>query len=141
MSHVLSRRDIEILKSLYKAENPIYQSEIPSLLGLDSKIVSKTLSKLEKLGFITREQVVYNKRLTYLIRVNKKAILEALEEIGESPLTLREIIENATNIPCVICPYINRCYEGGFYDPLTCPRLSGYIKSILSKASFEERGP
>ncbi|MEM1641218.1 MAG: MarR family winged helix-turn-helix transcriptional regulator [Desulfurococcaceae archaeon] len=129
MPNSLNKYDIEILRFLYRVENPIYQNDVPSMINLDPKLVSKSLYKLEKMGLVSREPVVHRKRRTYILRIDKKKILEVLEKLGESPLSLREIVLSVIKVPCITCQYTNRCYEGGFYDPLTCPWLSGFLRS------------
>lgn len=124
----LNKYDVEILKFLYKADKPVYQNEIPTLINLDSKAVSKSLYKLEKLKLVSREPVVHNKRRTYIVKVDKEKVLEVLESIGELPLTLSEAVASIINIPCIKCPYVKRCYEGGFYDPTRCQLLIKFVK-------------
>lgn len=129
MSYSLNKHDIEILKFLYRSENPIYQNDVSSMVNLSSKIVSKSLYKLEKVGLISREPTVHRQRRTYIIRVDKERILSLLEELGELPISITEALTNIIEIPCLHCQYMSRCYEGGFYDPAACLWLSNYIRS------------
>lgn len=129
MSYSLNKYDIEILKFLYRSENPIYQNDVSSMVNISSKVVSKSLYKLEKIGLITREPAVHKKRRTYIIRVDKDKVLGLLEELGELPVTIAEAVASIIEVPCVSCQYINKCYEGGFYDPVACLWLSNYIRS------------
>ncbi|MEM4481829.1 MAG: MarR family winged helix-turn-helix transcriptional regulator [Desulfurococcaceae archaeon] len=134
----LNKYDIAILKWIYRADETIFQSDLPKMIGLDAKVVTKSLYKLEKLGLVKREVVVHNKRKTYKIKANKETILRALEKGGETVLTLRELFERVIDLPCLSCQYISRCYEGGFYDPVYCQGLANYI-DIKSGNSVAQR--
>lgn len=129
----LNKYDIAILKWIYRAKEAVYQNDLPKLTGLDSKVVTKSLYKLEKLGLVHRETVVHNKRRTYIIKADKEAILSVLERHGETVMSLRELFEQVIDLPCLSCPHINRCYEGGFYDPIYCQVLANYIDSLSAR--------
>jgi DNA-binding MarR family transcriptional regulator len=139
MATSLNKYDIALLKWLSKQKDGVYQNEVPRATGINVKAVSKSLYKLEKIGLVTRTPTVHNKRKTYIVSLNREAALKALEEIGESLLDPAELFNQVSKIPCISCQYINRCYEGGFYDPLYCPLLFEYffsenMKDLSSRA-------
>lgn len=127
MAGHLSKRDLVILEWLYRADRPVYQNEISKLINIDSKTVTKSLYKLEKLGLIQRQPAVHNKKKTYIIEVNRDKVAEVLEKHNEHALSLRELFLKIAEIPCIACQHIYRCYEGGFYDPLYCQLLANYM--------------
>lgn len=128
MNISLNKHDIAILKWLYRVNQAIYQSDIPKLTGLDSKTVTKSLYKLEKANLVDRKTTHHNKRKTYLIKIDRDKVLKALREYGEDVFNLEELYTEISNIPCISCPHINRCYVGGFNDPLYCQLLANYLE-------------
>jgi predicted transcriptional regulator len=137
MSKSLNKYDITLLKWLSKLSKPVYQNDIPKLTGLDLKIVTKSLYKLEKMNLVERKPAVHNKRRTYIVSVDVDKVSKMLEEYGESLLTLSELFKQIKEIPCISCQFIHKCYEGGFYDPIYCSLLSGY----LSRYSLSRKTP
>lgn len=127
MTRSLNKHDIVLLKWLSRLNKPVYQSDIPRITGLDMKIVTKSLYKLEKINLIKRKPAVHNKRRTYIVTVDIEKVSKTLEEHGETLLTLSEVFREISDVPCITCPYIFKCYEGGFYDPLYCQMLSNFI--------------
>jgi DNA-binding Lrp family transcriptional regulator len=122
-----------ILEFLLENEGrDILQSDLWKELGLSSKDVSKTLKKLEEEGLIKREPVVYKGRKTYKITVLSDSLLN-LDKIGVTRTRpvgrylVRKLVNEALDIPCLSCPYINKCYEGGFYDPVNCQFLNEWV--------------
>lgn len=112
--------------------NGAIQSEISKELGLSSSEVSRIIKKLEDDGLIRREPVVVRGHRTYKIFLSKDGErLLARKALSERAVLWHEV-EKALEVPCVSCPYINVCYEGGFYDPRLCPILSNWISRLLS---------
>lgn len=129
MSEEHASKRVELLKYLYKARNrTVYQSDISKELGLDPRMISKYLIKFEEEGLIERKEVLYKGKKTYVVVPNPEKIKEALERLGEDALTLEELMDKVLRIPCITCPNINRCYEGGFYDPTNCNYLTEAFK-------------
>lgn len=135
MTKSLSKHDIVILKWLHGQNKPIYQSDIPKLTGMDLKIVTKSLYKLEKMGLVYREPVIHNKRRTYVVKIDNDKVLKALEEHGESLFSIQDLFMELNDIPCVACPYLFKCYEGGFYDPIYCQYLTNYLSQFKKHPS------
>lgn len=133
----LNKTDVFLLKWLNKQKDIVYQNDIPKLTGIDAKTVSKSLYKLEKLGLIIREQTDHNKRKTYIVKIDFEKAAKQLEEIGETLFEPRDLFEQIADIPCLSCQNINKCYEGGFYDPVYCPLIFDY----LFGASMREKYP
>ncbi|WP_440059871.1 MarR family transcriptional regulator [Thermogladius sp. 4427co] len=128
--------DEKILEFLIENEGrDIIQSEISKTLGLNSKEVSRVIKKLEDEGLIQREPLVYKGRRTYRIIVNIHNITEQGKTSLYATIVKRKLVENivqeVVEIPCVYCPYINRCYEGGFYDPTNCQFINEWFKTRI----------
>lgn len=132
MSKSLNKYDISILKWLSRLNKPVFQNDIPKHIGLDLKVVTKSLYKLEKMNLVERKPAVHNKRRTYIVSVNGEKVSKVLEEYGESILSLPEIFKQIAEIPCISCQHIYRCYEGGFHDPIYCSLLAGYLSQRFS---------
>ena len=109
----------------------VLQSELWKELGLTSKELSKALKKLEEEGVIKREPVTYKGKRTYritlvadtLARVQKTGLQAG--RLGR--LVVSKLVDEVLDIPCVSCPFINRCYEGGFYDPVNCQFINEWV--------------
>lgn len=135
MSSNLSSNDIIVLKWILRRSREgkeVIQSTIPGKIKLSSKLISKVLNKLEKMGLIERTPIMYNKRKTYIVKPNVETATKVLREIGEDFISLEDVIKEIINIPCVKCPQTERCYEGGFYDPAFCPLLGEYIENKIN---------
>jgi DNA-binding MarR family transcriptional regulator len=138
MPSSLSKNDVVLLKWLLRRsrENEeVVQSTIPSKTKLNPKMVSKVINKLEKMGLIERTPIMYNKRKTYIIKPNIEAAVKALKEIGEDFINIEDIIEEIIAIPCIRCPHTEKCYEGGFHDPVFCPLLTDYIEKKINNSN------
>lgn len=112
---------------LSNKENELIQSEISKHTGLDSRVVSKHLMKLERMGLIRREEVIYKGRKTFRIIPSIEKISEIMKEHQKSPTTPRVLYEEVKSLPCITCPNINKCFMGGFYNPEFCPLLTEYL--------------
>lgn len=129
-------KNAEALIVKYLLRNPggsVYQSQLSKDLNIDSRVVSKVLVKLEKLGAVGREPVMYNSRKTFLLKPNREKLLELAEELGVS-IFLEEAFKSVMDIPCMKCPHIDRCYEGGYHDPSTCTLLTNYLRSLVKES-------
>lgn len=127
VSKSLNKHDLAILKFLCKTSQPVYQNDLPKLTNMDLKVVTKALYKLEKIGLVQREPAVHHRRRTYLVKINKDRVARVLEELGEPVLSIQELFEQISDLPCITCQNIFRCYEGGFHDPFFCQLLANYI--------------
>ncbi len=137
MAAKLNETDIKIYKFLLKHPNGIRQNELWKTLKLTSRVASRSLKKLEKLGYVKRTPVVHNGRHTFLVKpIPKPLPTEEKEKRKRSPIDFRKYVE----IPCMYCPYLEKqCYEGGFYDPRTCDWLTEWISSNISKTKKRKK--
>lgn len=124
-----SENEVQILKYLVRhSGQDIYQSQLSKDLNLDPRIISKTLIKLEELGAVERASITYGGRKTFLIKPVREKLVRIMEEAGVDPYSLEEIFNDVADIPCIKCPYIYKCYEGGYYDPASCQWLTDYLR-------------
>ncbi|MEM4252463.1 MAG: transcriptional regulator, partial [Candidatus Nitrosotenuis sp.] len=85
-------------------DDGIIQSELWKKFKLTSRDGSRLALKLERMGIITREKILENKRWTYVLKIKK------------TPVST-ESIENA---PCLVCPVEQKCSIDGEVSPRTC---------------------
>lgn len=105
-----------------RGDEGIYQHELWKMLGLDSREGSRLALRLLKKGLIIREPTVHNGRRTYKLFLAK--------QIKKKPkITIR--IGNAIEIPCFTCRNLDKCHNGGFYDPSTCPILASWLNNKI----------
>ncbi|MET1159839.1 MAG: winged helix-turn-helix transcriptional regulator [Thermoprotei archaeon] len=121
----LDRKVFEYL--LKKGDNGVPQNVLWKELGLTSRDASRSLKKLEEMGYVKREPIVVNGRRTYRVIPLKKSI-EELEEKKEIIVKPILSLDGFTMIPCMYCPYIDQCYEGGYYDPTQCDLLINWVR-------------
>ncbi len=134
----MPRRISDLDKQVYKyalkfGKKGIPQNVLWKELGITSRDASRSLKKLEELGLVKRIPIVYNGRKTFRIIAIPKPLEEfeeKKEKIIERPLIN---LEKFLDIPCMTCPYINRCYIGGYYDPIICDWLTDWIKKNTEK--------
>ncbi len=116
----LEEKALEIIRS--RGDEGIYQYELWKLLGLDSREGSRLALRLLKKGLIVRKPAVHNGRRTYKLYIAKPV----KEEVKVS-VDFGSFLE----IPCFTCPHLERCYRGGFYDPVKCPVLRSWLQSLV----------
>ncbi|MEM3064440.1 MAG: transcriptional regulator [Candidatus Nitrosotenuis sp.] len=98
-------------------EDGIVQSELWKKFKLTSRDGSRLALKLERMGIITREKILENKRWTYVLKIKK------------TPVST-ESIENA---PCLVCPVEQKCSLDGEVSPRTCQWIEDWALAELSK--------
>lgn len=98
-------------------DNGIIQSELWKKFKLTSRDGSRLALKLERMGIITREKILENKRWTYVLKIKK------------TPVST-ESIENA---PCLVCPVEQKCSLEGEVSPRTCSWIEDWTIAELSK--------
>ncbi|WP_448577787.1 helix-turn-helix transcriptional regulator [Thermosphaera sp.] len=127
LDYKLNDDDVRILKYLSRNTNKaVYQSELWKELKLDSRAVSRSLQKLESMGFVRRKEAVIKGRKTFLIEPEDQKIQEVLTALRTQGPGAE--FERVLDVVCVSCPFIYRCYQGGYYDPTSCSWLSEYVK-------------
>jgi hypothetical protein len=98
-------------------EEGMVQSELWKKFKLTSRDGSRLALKLERMGIITREKILENKRWTYVLKIKK------------TPVST-ESIENA---PCLVCPVEQKCSIDGEVSPRTCQWIEDWTIIELSK--------
>jgi polynucleotide 5'-kinase involved in rRNA processing len=98
-------------------EDGIVQSELWKKFKLTSRDGSRLALKLERMGIITREKILENKRWTYVLKIKKTPVSTAS-------------IENA---PCLVCPVEQKCSLDGEVSPKTCQWIEEWAIAELSK--------
>lgn len=88
------------------------QRTLLDLMKLRSNQVSKIALKLERSGLVKRERALEDGRWTY--------ILKAVDAISLGPYE---------SIPCVTCPYEDKCRPDGIISPQNCA-LETYQRGI-----------
>ncbi len=110
-----------------KGKEGVPQNVLWKELKISSRDASRSLKKLEELGYVKREPIVYNGRKTFRVVALKKRLDTGRkrEKIITRPLIS---MNGFSSIPCMYCPFIEMCYEGGFYDPTNCEVLMKWVK-------------
>lgn len=98
-------------------DDGIVQSELWKKFKLTSRDGSRLALKLERMGIITREKILENKRWTYVLKIKK------------TPVST-DSIENA---PCLVCPVEQKCSLDGEVSPKTCQWIEEWTINDLSK--------
>lgn len=120
---VVERKIIEEIVSSEK--KCAYQFELRRKLNLSTKTVSKALRKLESEGVIKREKAYRSGKTTYRITIaNQELAMRILEATVKEPE-----LSGFTDIPCLSCPYVDSCFEGGYYEPTSCQWLWSWIRT------------
>lgn len=129
-SDVLTEVEIQILQGIERLGGSYQQRNLWKYIGIDSKTGLPILARLEKRGLIVRERVGGNKRGVYVIRLSEKAyrLLSKIREQTTETFTidlgsLPEEYKALLSIPCVYCPYSDRCGVS-FISPQTCDLLA-----------------
>ena len=121
----LERKAYELIKK--SGKKGIYQNDLWRQLNINSRDASRIVSKLLKKRLIIRKPAVNRGRRTYLllpapprrkVRPKKKRI------VFLTKFDIRPFLD----IPCVRCPFIDKCYLKGFYDPTNCPWIEEWIE-------------
>lgn len=125
----IERKAYELI--LKHGKKGIYQNDLWKQLGINSREASRIVNKLLKKRLITRKPAVNRGRKTYLlIPITEKKLAV---KIGREKLEAKVNIEPFLDIPCMRCPFIGKCYIGGFYDPTKCPMLDKWLEESSHK--------
>ncbi len=128
----MERKALELIKK--SGRKGVYQNDLWRILGINSRDASRIVAKLMKRGLIVRKPAVNRGRRTYLLipaspKRKKKPKKQRLVFITK--IDIRPFLD----IPCVRCPYIDKCYVGGFYDPTKCPWIGFWLEEEVGKRS------
>lgn len=135
----MPRKITELDKKIYKyvmskGEQGVPQNVLWKELKISSRDASRSLKKLEELGYVKRESIVHGGRRTFRIIALKKRIREEGERPRSIPRPLIHV-DGFSEIPCMYCPYIDMCYEGGYYDPTSCEWIYSWVREKVVKTS------
>ncbi|MGC8556372.1 MAG: helix-turn-helix transcriptional regulator [Conexivisphaera sp.] len=89
----------------------LLQSELWKKLDLTSRDGSRIATKLEKRRLIVREKVLQNGRWTYKL----------------VPLVVPIDTSSVGGLPCLTCPYEDKCEPGGQISPENCQLLEKWL--------------
>ena len=111
MSHKnnLEQRAQKII--LESGDEGIMQSELWKKLGVSSREGSRLALKFEEKGTIERRKILHEGRWSYKLYSKKEYVT----------------MDTINGCPCMICLEIEKCFEGGLKDPLSCLELSIWI--------------
>ncbi|MEM1532746.1 MAG: MarR family transcriptional regulator [Desulfurococcaceae archaeon] len=118
----VEKRALEIIAS--SGDTGVFQNDLWKLLGVNSRDTSRIVNKLLRRGLIVRKPAVNRGRRTYLLLISKAA--KPRRKVP-TKIDLRIDIDRFIEIPCFNCPFIHKCYVGGFYNPITCNWLEEWI--------------
>jgi len=116
----LDKRAFEIISG-YSQRGGIIQSELWKMLGVDSKEGSKVVLRLLRRGLITRKEINYNGRKTYVLMVAHHS------EEKEIDISIDDVIQ----IPCFTCEYLYlECGDTSKLNPSNCIKMNNFVKSL-----------
>ena len=121
----LENKALDIIKN----NKGILQSDLWKMLGLDSREGSRVVLRLVKKGLVKRRPVIINGRKTYRLYP---------VEITEMASIIIDLV-SILDIPCTVCPYIDQCGPGNYYDPASCTLMSEWLRRTAIKER-EDRG-
>ncbi len=124
---------------LKRGKKGIFQNDLWKELGISSREASRVVIKLVKRGLIIRKPAVNRGRKTYLLLPAPPKKREKIKHKLELTFITKIDIRNFLDIPCVKCPFIDKCYRGGFYDPTNCPWIEEWILREISKMKATTR--
>jgi len=96
---------------LESGDDGIMQSELWKKLGVSSREGSRLALKFEEKGTIERRKILHEGRWSYKLFSKKEYVT----------------LDTINGCPCMICQEIDKCFEGGLKDPLSCLDLSSWI--------------
>ena len=116
----LERRALKIIEE--HGDEGILQATLIRVLGVDSRVGSKVVTRLVKKGIVKREKVTVNGRVTY-------RLYPARRKAGgiEIKVNARSILD----IPCTTCRFRRDCGAGAFRDPATCRDLTEWLERLV----------
>ena len=111
MSHKNSLEQ-RALKIIFEAgERGIMQSDLWKELGVSSREGSRLALRFEEKGSVERRKVLHEGRWSYKLFSKKELV------------TMTSI----EGCPCMICADIDKCFESGVRDPVSCQDLTAWL--------------
>jgi len=126
----LEKKAYELIKKAGK--KGIYQNDLWRQLNINSRDASRVVSKLLKKKLIIRKPAVNRGRRTYLLLLapqKRKKKPKKQKIVFLTRIDIRPFLD----IPCVRCPFIDKCYPRGFYDPTNCSWIEEWIEGEKRK--------
>jgi hypothetical protein len=114
VTHVAPKNSLEqrAQKLIFDAgDRGITQSDLWKKLGVSSREGSRLSLKFEEKGIIERRKVLHGGRWSYRIYTKREMVT----------------MDSITSCPCLVCEDIDKCFEGGVRDPISCLDLTGWI--------------
>ncbi len=109
----IEKKIIELVREA--GEEGIIQRELWKIIGLDSRRGVRIIRRLEQQGIISRSEIIYKGRKTYILR---PSIMMKAKTV---------IPDYLDDIPCIFCPDLPRCASGE-RSVTSCPRLNEWIE-------------
>jgi len=104
--------ELKAQKILFETgEEGIMQSALWKALGVSSREGSRLALRFEEKGLIERRKILHDGRWSYKL-FSKKEFVNMDSIIG---------------CPCMVCLEIEKCYEGGREDPISCQNLTLWL--------------
>ncbi|MFP3283761.1 MAG: transcriptional regulator [Nitrososphaeria archaeon] len=127
MSH--DEEDEDLISKVYRlilssGEGGLLQSELWKKLDLTSRDGSRIATKLEKRRLIVREKMLQNGRWTYKL----------------VPLVIPIDTSSVEGLPCLTCPYEDKCEPGGQVSPENCRLLERWLLDKYHEHLGENEG-
>lgn len=111
MSHrnSLDQRALKII--LEAGDDGIMQSELWKKLGVSSREGSRLALRFEEKGTVERRKVLHEGRWSYKLFSKREFVT----------------MDSISGCPCMVCKEVDRCFEGGQRDPVSCQDLTTWI--------------
>ena len=111
MSHKNSLEQ-RALKVIFKAgDEGIMQSDLWKELGVSSREGSRMSIRFEEKGTVERRKVLHEGRWSYKLFSKREFVT----------------LDSIQGCPCMICPDIDKCFETGVRDPVSCLDLTAWL--------------
>ena len=99
-------------KIIFEAANAgIMQSELWKELGVSSREGSRIALRFEEKGTVERRKILHEGRWSYKLFSKKEYVT----------------MDSIAGCPCMICGEIDKCFEGGSRDPVSCMELNTWL--------------
>jgi hypothetical protein len=104
--------DQRAIKIIFEAgDDGIMQSELWKELGVSSREGSRLALRFEEKGSVERRKVLHEGRWSYKLFSKREFV------------TMNSI----EGCPCMICTDIEKCFESGIRDPVSCQELTSWL--------------
>ena len=111
MSHKNSLEQ-RALKVIFEASNGgIMQSELWKELGVSSREGSRLALRFEEKGSVERRKVLHEGRWSFKLFSKREFVT----------------MDSIEGCPCMICVDIDKCFESGVRDPVSCLDLTSWL--------------